>query len=53
MREFYTLSFYPNETADGKWHELRIGLRSVEGSKRFTLTYRQGYQSPPIRRVKN
>ena len=53
MREFYTLSFYPVDTADGKWHELRIGLRSVEGSKRFALTYRQGYQSPPIRQVKN
>ena len=53
MREFYTLSFYPIDAADGKWHELRIGLRSVEGSKRFALTYRQGYQSPPIRRVKN
>ena len=43
MREFYTLSFYPTET-DGKWHELRIGLRSVKGSKGFALTYRQGYQ---------
>ena len=46
MREFYTLSFYPANPADGKWHELRIGMRSVEGSKRFALTYRQGYQSP-------
>ena len=46
MREFYTISFYPNKEADGKWHQLRIGLRSVEGSKRSALTYRQGYQSP-------
>ncbi len=53
MREFYTLSFYPTDAADGKWHNLRIGLRSVEGSKRFALTYRQGYQSPPIRKVMN
>ncbi len=53
MREFYTLSFYPSEAADGKWHDLRIGLRSVEGSKRFALTYRQGYQSPPVRKVSN
>jgi len=53
MHEFYTLSFYPNEAADGKWHALRIGLRSVEGSKKFALTYRQGYQSPPIRPVRN
>ena len=53
MREFYTLGFYPIDAADGKWHDLRIGLRVVEGSKRFALTYRQGYQSPPVRRVKN
>lgn len=45
MRRFYTLSFYPTE-ADGKWHDLRVGLRSVKGSKNFALTYRQGYQSP-------
>ena len=32
MREFYTLSFYPSEAADGKWHNLRIGLRSVEAA---------------------
>jgi hypothetical protein len=37
------LCFYPAET-DGEWHELRIGLRSVKGSKGFGLTYRQGYQ---------
>ena len=43
MREFYTLSFYPTET-DGGWHEIRIGFRSVKGSKGFVLTYRQGYQ---------
>ena len=46
MRRFYSLSFYPAE-ADGKWHDLRIGLRSVKGSKKFALTYRQGYQSAP------
>lgn len=45
MRDSYTLSFYPTAAADGKWHNLRIGLRSVEGSKKFALTYRQGYQS--------
>ncbi len=44
MRGFYTLSFYPANT-DGKWHKLRINLREVEGSKKFALTYRQGYQS--------
>jgi Ca-activated chloride channel homolog len=45
VRESYTISFYPTITADGKWHELKIGLRSVKDSKRFALTYRQGYQS--------
>ena len=44
MRRFYSLSFYPLD-ADGKWHALRIGLRAVKGSKKFALTYRQGYQS--------
>jgi VWFA-related protein len=49
MRNFYTLSFYPIE-ADGKWHQLKVGLRSVEGSKRFAMTYRQGYQSASPKR---
>lgn len=49
MREFYTISFYPAQSADGKWHNLRVNLRGVEGSKKFALTYRQGYQSPPKR----
>lgn len=44
MRRFYSLSFYPAE-ANGKWHDLRIGLRAVKGSKKFALTYRLGYQS--------
>ena len=45
MRDFYTLSFYPKVSSDGKWHELKIGLRGVKDSKKFALTYRQGYQS--------
>jgi Ca-activated chloride channel family protein len=45
MREFYTLSFYPDAAADGKWHELKIKLGEIKGSKKFALTYRQGYQS--------
>lgn len=49
MRDFYTLSFYPKNAADGKWHELRIGLHSVKDSKSFSLTYRLGYQSPAPR----
>jgi len=42
IRRCYTISFYlihPN----GQWHDLRINLRSVEGSRNFALTYRQGY----------
>lgn len=50
MREFYTLSFYPGEAANGKWHNLHVNLRDVEGSKKFALTYRQGYQSPVPKR---
>ena len=49
MRRFYSLSFYPAE-ADGKWHDLRIGLRAVNGSKKFALTYRLAYQSAPPNR---
>ncbi len=52
MRECYTLSFYPSQPADGNRHNLKIALRGVENSKRFALTYRQGYQSPPSRSLK-
>ena len=41
----YTLGFYP-ERSDGKWHDVKIKLRSVEKSKKMALTYRTGYQSP-------
>lgn len=44
----YTLGFYP-EKSDGRWHDLKIKLRSVSGSKKMSLTYRNGYQSPPAR----
>lgn len=44
-RRQFTLGFYP-ETADGKWHELKVKLRSVKDSKKMVLTYRLGYQSP-------
>lgn len=40
----YTLGFYP-EKSDGKWHDLKIKLRSVSNSKKMALTYRTGYQS--------
>lgn len=45
MKNQYTLSFYPSETGDGKLHRLRVALRDVPNSKKFVLTYRQGYQS--------
>lgn len=41
----YTLGFYP-EKSDGKWHDVKIKLRSVEKGKKMALTYRTGYQSP-------
>ncbi|MCB1023377.1 MAG: VWA domain-containing protein [Acidobacteria bacterium] len=44
-RQQYTLGFYPS-AFDGSWHNLKIGLRSVSGSRKMALTYRQGYQSP-------
>ncbi|NNE97903.1 MAG: VWA domain-containing protein [Pyrinomonadaceae bacterium] len=44
-RKQYTIGFYPDQL-DGKWHHLRIKLRSVKDGKRMALTYRQGYQSP-------
>lgn len=45
-KEQYTLGFYPSDT-DGKWHTLSIRLLSnAKESKKFVLTYRQGYQSP-------
>lgn len=45
MQRQYTLSFYPSELPDGKWHSLRVGLRGVPDSKNFVLTYRPGYQA--------
>jgi hypothetical protein len=45
MQRQYTLSFYPSELPDGKWHSLRVGLQGVPNSKKFVLTYRQGYQA--------
>ena len=51
MQNQYTLSFYPSASPDGRWHILRVGLRSVNGSKDFVLTYRQGYQAPPARKA--
>lgn len=45
MQRQYTLSFYPSELPDGKWHTLRVSLRGVPDSKKFVLTYRQGYQA--------
>jgi hypothetical protein len=41
--------FYP-ETADGKWHDLRVNLLNVKDGKKIALTYRRGYQSQPQKR---
>jgi Ca-activated chloride channel family protein len=46
LRERYTISFTP-DAADGKWHDLRVKLSGAGGNKKFALTYRLGYQSPP------
>lgn len=45
MQRQYTLSFYPSESQDGKWHNLRVALKGVKNSDDFVLTYRQGYQA--------
>lgn len=47
MQRQYTFSFYPSRASDGTWHSLGVRLRGVRDSKKFVLTYRQGYQSPP------
>lgn len=47
MRKQYTLGFYP-EIIDGKWHDLRVNLRSVKDSKKMAMTYRLGYLSPKL-----
>jgi Ca-activated chloride channel family protein len=52
LKKSYTLGFYP-ETVDGKWHELRIKLRSVKNMKEASLSYRPGYQSPASRELPN
>jgi VWFA-related protein len=48
MQNQYTLSFYPSDGGDGKWHRLRVVLRDAPGSKNFVLTYRPGYQSTAV-----
>lgn len=45
-RKQYTLGFYP-DIVDGKWHDLRVNVSSVENRKKLALTYRRGYQSKP------
>jgi Ca-activated chloride channel family protein len=44
-RKQYALGFYPKKV-DGKFHKLKVRLRSVKDSKKINLTYRMGYQSP-------
>ncbi|MEZ5344631.1 MAG: VWA domain-containing protein [Pyrinomonadaceae bacterium] len=45
VRRQYSLGFYP-ETFDGKWHSIKVKLRSVENTKGMSLTHRLGYKSP-------
>jgi Ca-activated chloride channel homolog len=40
----YVLGFYP-DTADGKWHKLKISVKSPD-RKKFKLSNRKGYLSP-------
>ncbi|HEY8562755.1 MAG TPA: VWA domain-containing protein [Pyrinomonadaceae bacterium] len=40
----YVLGFYP-EAADGKWHRLKIRVKSA-GGKKYRLSNRRGYLSP-------
>ena len=47
-RKQYTLGFYP-ATVDGKWHNIRVNLRSVKDRKKLALTYRMGYQSKKVK----
>ncbi|REJ78391.1 MAG: VWA domain-containing protein [Acidobacteria bacterium] len=46
MRSQYSLGFYP-EKVDGKWHDLKVDVEMLDGSREAKLTYRKGYQSPP------
>lgn len=47
LRSLYTLGFYPS-APDSKRHRLKIRVnQSDKETKRFVLSYRQNYQSPP------
>lgn len=39
----YVIGFYP-ETADGKWHKLKVNVNSPQG-KKLNASHRKGYQS--------
>ena len=40
----YVIGFYP-DTADGKWHKLKITVKTPKG-KKYKLSSRKGYLSP-------
>ena len=40
----YVLGFYP-DTADGRWHKLKIAVKARDG-KKYRLSNRKGYLSP-------
>jgi VWFA-related protein len=42
----YVIGFYP-ETADGKWHKLKVNIKAENG-KALKLSNRKGYQSPKV-----
>ena len=43
----YVLGFYP-DTTDGKWHKLKISVKTPNG-KKYKLSNRKGYLSPKTR----
>lgn len=52
MKQQYTLGFSPDVT-DGRWHSLSVRVRPLtREKKKFLVSYRKGYQSPPAKKGK-
>jgi VWFA-related protein len=52
MTQQYTLGFSPDVT-DGRWHSLSVRVRPLtKEKKKWVVSYRKGYQSPPPKNVK-
>jgi len=45
VRNQYVLGFYPEES-DGRWHKLKVTVKSEPGPRRPKVSSRKGYQSP-------